>query len=238
MSFGDFDLIVAGDGIRSDLVAITSHLGVQSGLLVRLALVEFQLWEDDAGRTLVVPALPLRTEVVQQRVIVGDSGAPFQLEAVAEAEEATVDPERALQRGQNRAFWQRFIDEVRFDHPDQPPPRHGGNNWVRLELPPPAEWMTLYRNSDEAGLVVTLAGDEGANAFARLREESEVLEAETGLTLRFETLSEHPFKGRIGVSRANASDSGAADQAAWLKQAANAMASALRPRLGVLARER
>jgi hypothetical protein len=31
-------------------------------------------------------------------------------------------------RDQNKAFWNRLINEVRFDHPDQMPPRHGGNN--------------------------------------------------------------------------------------------------------------
>jgi hypothetical protein len=241
LAAGDFDLIVAGDGIRSDLHAITTHLNMQGGLAARLALVEFQLWSDADGRTLVVPALALRTEVVQQRVIIGGDGMPIRLELPAEAMEeveAAIDPGHAAERDRNRAFWQRFIDELRFDHPDQPPPRHGGNNWVRIELPSPAKWMTAFRGDDRAGLFLTLNGDAGAAAFDSFEVDAAALQTETELALSFDREREHPFKGTIGTSlpRARKDAMSAGELQTWLSDAANRMVSAFRPRLSAITR--
>ncbi len=79
LSAGDFDLIVAGDGIRADLQAIAAHLNGFAGLSSRLALLEIQLWRDAIGRTIVIPFVPYRTEVVQHRVIVDAGGTPLVL---------------------------------------------------------------------------------------------------------------------------------------------------------------
>jgi len=228
---GDFDLIIAGDGIRSDLEAIAGHL---DGSAARLALVEFQLWADAAGRTLVVPALPLRTEVLRQRVVVGIDGVPLRLEDESEAgpdAEAVIDPERMATKEANRSFWQRFIDTVRFDHPDQPAPRHGGNNWVKILLPAPARWLTAYRNATEAGLFITLEGDASGVAFDRLQEQAAVLRDETGLDLAFARERAEPFKGTIAVKRPLTGFDNPEAQIAWFCGAANRLVSAFRPRL-------
>jgi hypothetical protein len=234
---GDFILIVAGDGIRSDLQAIAAHLNAHSGLAAKLALVEFQLWSDDAGRTMVVPAVPLRTEVIQQRVVVASDGLPLKLEVVsdeANETEAIVDPERASQREASRAFWQRFIDTVQFDHPDQPPPRHGGVGWVKIDMPEPASWMTAYRTQDgSAGLFVTLKGEDGAAVFEALSSERARLEDEVGLPVAFEVKGTDPFKGTVSVCHPgpNPSDE---QLMPWLCATANRMVNALRPRISPL----
>lgn len=229
---GDFELVIAGDGIRSDLEAIAGHL---DGSAARLALLEVQLWIDADGRTLVVPALPLRTEVLRQRVIIDGEGMPLRLEEpsdrTAEAAETLADPERAAAREVNRAFWQRFIDTVRFDHPDQPTPRHGANNWVRMALPA-GRWLTAYRTATEAGLFVPLDGDEGAALFERLEASATSLHDECGLDLLFIRKQVEPFKGVITVTRPLVGLASADDQQAWFADAANRLVNALRSRLG------
>jgi hypothetical protein len=242
LSAGDFDLIVAGDGIRSDLQAITTHLNAQSGILARLALVEFQVWSDGAERTVVVPNIPLRTEVIQQRVIVGGDGLPLRLEAVssdpAEEAVAAADPAAAQQRNINRQFWDRFIERARFDHPDQPPPRHGGNNWVRLELPSPAKWMAGYRTKDKAGVFITLNDDAGREAFETLEADRTNLETEIGLPVDFKREGDAPFKAQIGVSRALLPATGGDEELLeWLTRTTNKAVSAFRPRLAALSRQ-
>jgi hypothetical protein len=234
---GEFDLIVAGDGIHPDLAVIGDHLAEHSTLASRLALVEFQLWSD-AERTLVVPSLRLRTEVLQHRIVTNADGVPVALKPTAEEVERSEpgDPGRMQQREENRNFWQCFIDEVQFDHPDQPRPRHGGNNWVRLALPEPAGWLTLYRSEADAGLFFTLAGEEGAAVFERLATEGPVLQEETQLALEFGREREVPFEGRVSVRRRWSGEE--SDLRAWLAQAANAMISAFRPRLAAYAGEK
>ena len=61
--------------------------------------------------------------------------------------ESVVDPNLTSRRAENCAFWQRFIDGAHFDHPDQPAPRHGGDNWVSTFLPGPIGWLTAFRST-------------------------------------------------------------------------------------------
>jgi hypothetical protein len=127
--------------------AIAGFLGVTGGLMARFALVEFQVWRDEAGTCVVLPFVPYRTTVVEQRVLVGAEGRPLTLEESTEEDDdaaAIADPGSKAKLAANRAFWDRLIGSIRFAHPDQPAPRHGGNNWVKVALPEPCA-LTLYR---------------------------------------------------------------------------------------------
>ncbi|QIA22546.1 hypothetical protein [Mesorhizobium sp. AA22] len=83
---------------------------------------------------MIVPSIPIQTEVIRQRVLMTDAGRPLRVEDESdgsiESNEQVIDPEQAMARKSNRLFWQAFNDSVQFDHPDQPAPRHGGNNRV------------------------------------------------------------------------------------------------------------
>ena len=232
---GDFDLVIAGDGIRTDLQAIAGHLNSYTGQLSRLALVEIQLWMDVAGRTLVMPSMPFRTQVIEHRVLTDQQGMPLQVVPPSEDDDAAVaavvEPEKVLRQDQDRAFWQRFIDEVRFDHPDQPAPRHAGRNWVRMDMPSPARWLTAYRTGKGGtGFFLPLSGEAGEKGFRFLRSEGADLEKEVGLPLRFEIRTQEPFSGQVLMERDRmAGDEGS--QLAWLCEAGNRLVTALRPRL-------
>ncbi|RWO61782.1 hypothetical protein [Mesorhizobium sp.] len=111
LKLGDFQLIIAGDGIRSDTHAIAEHLNSQGAGLAQLTLLEIQLWQAASGNLVVLPSVPLRTEVLQQRVFVDGGGMPLQLAApeganplLDEAMESVVDPERGSRRSVNRVF--------------------------------------------------------------------------------------------------------------------------------------
>lgn len=187
---GDFVLMIAGDGIRSDVHAIADHLNRSSGLTAQLALVEFQLWQNETGDLIVTPAIPMRSEVVQHRVLIDLSGSPLQSEQVETQKDSTekaIDPEAAASRDQERAFWQRFVDEATFDHADQAPPSHGGGGWVKLSLPAPINAMTAFRTkSGRAGLFIRLKGDEGAAAFSHLEGLLPGLSEEMGLSYKID----------------------------------------------------
>lgn len=235
---GDFHLIIAGDGIREDLAAMGERLRDQGA---RLSLLEVQLWMDQAGHTLVVPHVPLRTEVIRQRLVVDPTGAPIQIaEEVSNSDElieSVIDPDRAEARDTNRAFWQTFIDRVRFDHSDQPPPRHGGNNWTKIPLPSPARWLTVYRYRTNAGLSVgiSLVAEDGSGLFEQLAQEADALRIGTGLAdLRFHPIDRPDGPPAFGINRL-AADLGSEDeQIAWLCDTSNRLVSALRPRLSVM----
>jgi hypothetical protein len=173
----------------------------------------------------------MRTEVIRHRIIVDAGGSPVLVE---DASDSAAEGSYAPDREANRAFWQRFIDTVRFDHPDQPPPRHGGNNWVRIPLPPPARWLTAFRYGDELGFF--LAWEKDSTLYNDLAREADALRQETGLPdLRFHQMNRPDLEDAIGINRAVASLDGPDGQIAWLADTANRLVAALRPRLAALA---
>jgi len=226
---GDFILIIAGDGIRSDVQAIADHLN-DGGSTARLALLEFQLFEDETGILTIIPSVPMRTEVLTQRVILSNDGSPLEItseNASDAATEATIDPERQQRREAVRAFWQGFIDEANFDHPDQPKPRHGGTGWVKIPLPEPVGWITAYTaKKDGAGLFVTLRGEEGRSLFSDLQASSDQISDEIGEKLIFKEETQEPFKGSISFGSPDASEPKLL--LAWFLVTSNRAVSALR----------
>ena len=245
LKLGDFQLIIAGDGIRSDTHAIAEHLNARGAGLAQLALLEIQLWQAASGNIVVVPMVPLRTEILQQRVLVDIGGMPLQLEtpeivspSPLDTMESVVDPERANRRSMNRAFWQRFIDQVQFDHADQLPPRHGGDNWVRIPLPEPLGWLTGFRSTGtraEVGLFLTFRDEDGQALFDEFHNDIAELRAESGVDLIVRLKSSAPFYAELGVFRPGSDFAGDEQRLDWLCDAANRLVSPIRPRLSVLA---
>ncbi|MDW3682996.1 hypothetical protein RA280_14810 [Cupriavidus sp. CV2] len=247
---GDFLLAIAGDGIRSDLQSLRRLVSDQSGLLSRLALLELQLYRDLSGRTLLVPSVPFKTEVVQHTVLVSSEGVPVSIDrgdarerlASRELSGERIESDSIDKRLANRAFWDRFIAEVHFDHPDQMPPRHGGNNWVRMELPGPVAPLVAYRETNgNLGFMLKFVGAEGRDALQRLIEDQAALESEVGHSLRFEVRhtaeQDGNVVGRLLVELADGrvAKIGEDAQLEWFLATANALVNALRPRLAHVA---
>ncbi|BFG81431.1 hypothetical protein PTKU46_94650 [Paraburkholderia terrae] len=239
---GDFLCAIAGDGIRSDLQALRRLLATKGGVLSQLALVEIRTYRD-GGRTLLVPSVPLHTEVVQREVLVRPDGVP--LGRAAPVDEATPAQESTAQSKAvsvskllNRAFWDKFIEQIKFDHPDQTPPRHGTNNFVRLDLPGPVQGLVAYREQPStAGLFVKFLGGDGREALQALIEDQAALEQEVGQPIRFnvsEGQDAERVAGRLVVQFEAQGDGSTrdAEQLAWLLRTCNALVNALRLRLG------
>lgn len=239
----DFHLVIAGDGIRSDVQALASHVNASGAGTSRLALVEIQVWRSGDGDTIVVPNVPLKTEVIEQRVIVAADGQHLKVKEVhvdspagvrdrsdtADAD-AIVDPDRAAQRESNKVFWDRFIAGSSFDHPDQGPPRHGGNNWVKIDLDGPVSWLTAYRSNDKMGFFLSLTDEEGRALADTFAEQLDGLREESGLDLSLNTRTLEPFKAEFAVVR-NRTGLSDEEQLTWLWETANRMVTLLRPLL-------
>lgn len=220
----DFHLIIAGDGIREDTGVISNYI---ADMGVRLALIEVRLRKSNLGNTLITSGVPFRSEVVRQRVLVDMNDTPLPITDPEEPEESAhqTPPRSSQDAAANRAFWQRFIDEVEFDNADQPPPRHGGNNWVKIPLPAPAVRITAYRENGRAGLF--LVELEGSGLTAALSNDLDELRKEVpGLNT-----AEITLKGRQTSRLVLIEPDATADQLEWLKTAAVAFSNAVRARL-------
>lgn len=236
---GDFILIIAGDGIRTDIHAIADHLNTSSGLASKLALVEFQLWQGEDNELMVIPTLPLRTEVIQHRVIMDENGVPLSFDSEGGGQddaETLIDPDREDFKQKTRIFWQSYIDNAVFDHPDQPKPRHGGHGWVRMAMPHPAKWLTAFRaKTGEAGLFMRFKQEEGLNAYQEIEAAKDQLEADSGLSIRMTVEQGNPFRGLVSIDYVGDPQNDG-DFRDWLIDASNAAVNTFRPFLNQLAR--
>lgn len=251
LASGDFHLVIAGDGIRSDVEALASHINGSNMGSGRLSLIEIQLWRSGNGDTIVVPWVPTRTEVIESRVIVAEDGRALPVrdvrvdgivvgaggdagQAGADADQI-VDPAKAAIRDHNKAFWDRFIAGTRFDHPDQLPASHGGNNWVRIPLEAPIRWLTAYRASNNIiGIFGRLTDEAGRQVAAAIESQIDGMRAESGLDLQLRVQSEEPFKAEVSVTTSKAEMS-EEQQLVWLSDTANRLVTLLRPKLSTWA---
>lgn len=229
---GDFIVAIAGDGIREDVHAIADHLNMNSGMATHLALVEFQVWEGDAGETIIIPHVPVRTEVLTHRVYLGKDDQPLTIEAESDQEAHTntvIDPEGERRREADAAFWQAFCDAVSFDHPEQPPARRGGYGWAKLPMPEPVDRIAAYRTAKgTAGFFFRFKGDEGQIIYDELSAARPKLEAEIGATINEQDRKDDPFEIMIDIAYpGDPFDDDA--YLAWLVEYANRVVSALRP---------
>ncbi len=227
LRLGEFDLVVAGDGIREDMHAISEHLRDRGA---RLTLVEFQVWKDETGERVVVPQIPFRTEVFRQRVLVTADDLPVEVHDPEDDEIATIaDPDRKERNFQLRTFWQRYIDQVSFDHPEQPTPRHGGVNWVKIPLPEGARF-TAYRTSSVIGFFLPPSDTSGA--YDTLAEDRDAIFEEVGIPhLRFHRANAPDQMDSIGIERPLSDFADENAQQAWLQDVGNRLVNAVRPRL-------
>ena len=148
--------------------------------------------------------------------------------------------------GRDSEFWDLFMTQIHFDHPEQPSPKLGPHPTnARVELPIPARWMTIYRSlKGDMELFFRLYGADGADCFERLKDEQEDIRRETGLEIEFRLAKSNPkrsdeLKPLVSVKR-SVSDEGAltlVEQVDWFVRGTNAMVNAFRPRLMQFARE-
>lgn len=229
---GAFDLVILGDGIRSEIDAVRGFLEAAAGLRSRLALVEIATWTDAEGRVLLTPQIALRTKVIEHQA------QPYQYEPAAPSTVRTAPDadNMATPAASNRAFWDQFIAKARFSHPDQPQPTYGGNNWVRLAMP--IGNATAYRSrgpegsNSKCGIFLNLPGDTGRMAYDQLVSDLPEIEAEVGASLAPKW---DDAKNSGSVSLADpilSTDENA--QLTWLLDASDRVVSALRPRLSAL----
>ena len=174
---GDFDLIIAGDGIRSGLQSIKELLSRDGGIGQQLFLLEVDLRKSQDGQLLLSSQLQSKTEILKLHKDSEPSEVkPKELE---QASEETSD-----WRKQSGIFWDAFLQQLVLDHPDQTALKRRGSFNVRAPMPSPMKLITCYRGkgSSNVGVYVTLDNTSAGYEFleyVRPSVESEFSEAES-----------------------------------------------------------
>ena len=163
LKLAKFQLIIAGDGIRTDIINLINSPSI-SGVMSDICLLELGLFKNSLGDICLLPSIPTKTETVQKTVLVSTEGIPITIEEDFEESDLTAHTHSSngAQKEINNDFYSKLLRSVKFDHPDQEPLRKGGNNWARSPLPTPFKWITAYRaqRPTRIGLYVVCGPDK------------------------------------------------------------------------------
>jgi len=155
---GDLLLLIAGDGIRENVGAITNFIEDHGTLHFSFGLVEMAIYQMSDGSHLVQPRVLAHSEVIR-RIVVDVRGGKI-ADADAESEEAELDsvsrPDLEEQRdleGQRRMFrefWEEWLEKYPLDDKSQPVNR-------------PTTWTNQFfaMPKGSGGRICAVAGNKG-----------------------------------------------------------------------------
>jgi hypothetical protein len=238
---GRFLLIIAGDGIREDVGAITQLINRNAASGFTFGLVEVALYGLDEGGLIVQPRVIAKTKNIERTVVLVRDSESHQFVAQKMDDESV--PGGAVDSGGHRnelgesprqaeyRRWWKPVLEMTFDDPEQEPPQLFYPNNVRIALPWPNMWILMYCMANGRTGICT-AGRKGADQPA-----IEAIDSQ-----REEILSELPegtefvrFDNSEGLTcraeRSTKEFESEEQNKEWLIRSANLYVNALRPRL-------
>lgn len=174
---GDFMLVIAGDGIRSDMEAVVHYLDRTANMKFTLAMVETAVYQtQDKSLTFVQPRTLFKTKEVERVIYVSEFGAEPEKEVETQAPSPLMD--------KYREFWIRLISSLQLDDPEQPLANPTARGNIYFPMPPKfsVAWLTVYflKAESEAGCFLRLAGQNelGKRLYKALKEDRTTIEAE------------------------------------------------------------
>ena len=171
---GKFMLLIAGDGIKADVKALTELIDRQSTAAFTFGMVEVAMYQAPDKSILVQPRL-LASTVLLERTVVILKGLPEGSSAV-EAEPTDDDEPNGktaaayLAHQTMRNWWEPLLAaaKTKLDDPNQEPLAYFAPNNVRAAMPWHGTWVLAYRSVSPPRLGVAFRGRSGAN-FEALR---------------------------------------------------------------------
>jgi len=145
---GRFLLLIAGDGIREDVGALSELINNNAAMGFSFGLVEVALYGFPDGALAIQPRAVAKTRIIERTIVVlrDPGGAPVaaEPEPVAPSEPGRSPARGSLGEGIRQAEYREWygpIIEKPFDDPDQEPPKLYYPNNIRVDLPWPKVWL-------------------------------------------------------------------------------------------------
>lgn len=187
---GSFLLMVLGDGIRSDVEAISDFMNRHSGLNFTFALVEAAIYQLNDS-LLIQPRVIAKTMIMQRHVVTLVDGQ-MQLNSDNEEHDTVIAPDPNDQA--RLQFWSSFLKQLRLDDEAQPltKPTTKNNLWFTIPDTHGDIWFTVYRsfsaNPSQIGVFYTCAkGSQlGLAVYQHLIKEKALIEQEFGESLKWD----------------------------------------------------
>jgi hypothetical protein len=238
LKFGNFLLLIVGDGIREGAASIANFLDRGGNLHFGLGLVEMAIFDMPGGGRLVQPRVLAKTVEIKRTILLAQDAlvlvdAGEEEEAGEDRPASTVDPNKAT----CIEFWGQYLDQLRLDDQSQPIPKNGTGMSNRYFSVPPkglgwiAAWIGPF-GGNKAGVYITFQrGPEGDSAYQYLEQHRTEIDKEIGLGIQWENQGD---KHWVSVDR---QFENVLDRRAWpeihayLSDATNRFVNAFRHRL-------
>lgn len=239
---GRFLLLVAGDGIREGVVAITEQLQRGVGLRFQFGLVEVAVFRNDSTPlTILQPRLLARTVNVE-RSVVRIEGLPVPSDrasgvsvAVVDADEILTERERSFDTALGvirKAFWTNFVENVRLEGGIDTAPKKLQHNSVKARLPL-SQWVNAYRfeTEKEIGVYFSARGDQASEIIRRLVERRVQIERDIGFPVEWDESLEGDLLSAYRDETDFETSEALAKQHEWLAEHLKAFTRVLGPAL-------
>ena len=223
---GQFEMIIAGDGIRSGLGPVKELLGRHGGIGQNLKLLELYVLQSESGDRLVHTQQQFEATCVET---VGNRLQPVGIDSLPHERE----PHSAW-RDQCTQFWNKFLAQLELDHPEQETPRRQGSYNVLTPMPSPMTHLSCFRVKSSHTIGVFLMFEstpEGNQFFDQLLADQDQLSVELEAQVYFESKSSWTDRRSITVKtdEFDIEDEGTTDQQIeYLSQQLNRMVNTFR----------
>ena len=236
MRSGRFLLLIAGDGIREDVGAMTDLINRNAASGFSFGLVEVGLYGLEDGGLIVQPRTVAKTQLIERTVVVVRDGDHAELVVCDDSQpgdeaESFVDVlGESPKQAEYRRWWSPVLSLV-FDDPDQEPLKLYYPNNVRTPLPYPKTWLLACRvggGNGEVWVCTSGSGQQYYDMLNDLADEREDVLAELPAGAVFgKSDSLVRFSSKKTVSEFSDDD----QMRNWVCETLNAYVNVLRPRL-------
>ena len=240
---GDLLLVIAGDGIRENVGAITNFIEDHGTLHFTFGLVEMAIYRMPDGNHLVQPRVLARTEIIRRIVVDVRSDQFVELDSESEGTvpESGPRPDLEQQRQMFTEFWKELFEKYPLDDQSQPvkAPARGTNQFFDMQKESRVRMAAVAaERSGSAGVYLNFPKQpESDRIYRALLDDRDAINEEIGLPIEWHDNEKGQWVAiwnNIGDGMMTARRS---ETQAWLGDVVNRFINTFRPRIESLLRD-
>lgn len=240
---GDLLLLIAGDGIRENVGAITNFIEDHGTLHFTFGLVEMAIYRMPDGMHLVQPRVLAHSEVIRRIVVEVRGGQLDQTDLESENEETESMPRPDLEQKRLKfsTFWKEWMEKYPLDDQSQPvkPPTKGTNQFFDMPKESKSRLAAVVaEKSGQAGVYMGFPRNPGGDRiYGALLEDQAAINEAIGQPIKWYSTDDWQgmaiwceFGDQMLTNRR-------AEVQAWLGDVVNRFVNTFRPRIESLLRD-